>query len=1838
MDIPGYEVGQEVLRTGLFAVFRARRAADEEAVLLETPVRFPPGAAALDGLERTLGLLTDLRIPGAPRPLELIRWNGTAALVLADPGLEPLRNRLQPGPLGLPAFFAAALALCDALADVHRLGMTLGAVSPDNTLASPDGSRVQFADFTVASRAAQGGGTPGLLAFAATPYTSPEQTGRINRVVDHRSDIYALGATLYELLTGRPPFSSEDSLELIHAHIARTPEPPSSLDPAVPEQVSRIVMKLLAKAAEDRYQSVTGARHDLETSARAWQAHGQVMLFDLGRQDVSEHFLIPQRLYGRDAELAALLSAFESTCEGATSLMLVSGYSGIGKTSLIGEISRRIVRQRGYFVTGKFDQVVRNIPHGALVQAFRSLIWQVLAESEERLTVWRTRLSTALGATAGVLAEVLPEIEIVLGKQPPPTPLDPAEAQNRFRYVFESFAGALAGADSPLVIFLDDLQWVDAATLDLLQALLTSPETRHLLIIGAYRDNEVDPDHLLAWAIGRLEASGAPVGRVTLGPLGRADLARFLRDTLHGTGNAIDSLAALILQKTDGNPFFVIQFLKTLHQQGLFSLDRKHGCWTFSLEQIAAAGITENVIDLMTRRIERLSPAAQKGITIAACIGNPFDAATFLTASGGPTAAGLSALTELRDEGLIQQTTALGSPHERDPARATYAFLHDRVQQAAYELLPSDDRRTVHLDVGRLLWQQLGPDVPEDRLFEVVGHLNLGADLIADEQERRRVARLNLAAGRKAKLSTAYQAASTYLEAGIGLLPENAWAGQYELMFALHLESAECQYLSGQFEAAEGRFETLLSRAQSASDRAQVHGLRIVLYENLSRFDDAVTSGREGLALYGLVFPSAPADLERALDAEIARTQSLLEGRRIESLIELPVMQDPDVRTLMRLLTALWAPAYISGNHLLARLISATMVRLSLEHGNTEDSAYGYVTHAITIGPVRRDYRSAYEWGELALRVNEWFDDTKRRAKIHQQFHAHVKLWRRPFETCIPHAREARRAALESGDFTYAGYATVSESWPAMLVAHSLDQFVREYSTAFPLLERIRMAEFREALRVMINWAQALQGKTAGPLSLTNSQLDEAAFVAKYAGSAPFFLTFYYTARLQLGVLHGRYPEALEMARLARAVTLPGTIWPVLVEFWESLAIGGIWLLASDEDRRALLPRIDDAVQSLRTLAASCPENFRCFALLSAATRHRLDRRFRAALELAEEAIAYAREIDNVQLHAVACELGAELAREGGDDVRAAGLVRAAHRSYARWGALAKTHRLEELHPGLTTSAEPAGPAATTLQPGGSDPSALDIATVLKLARAIAVELELDGLLRQLLRIALENAGAERAVFLEDRNGALLVEGEAVANPPAVRLRLSAPIDDSAPFALGVVRYVRRTGQDVVVPDAAMDDRFAGDPYIAAGSARSLLCVPVSHQGRTTGVLYLENNLTRDAFTPQRVEMMRVLAAQASISLENARLYDGMKTEVDRRTRAEQSLREALAELEVLKNRLEAENVYLQEEIRTQHNFDEIVGNSPALLDALRRVELVAPTDSTVLILGETGSGKELFARAIHSRSRRAARPLVKVNCGAIAPGLVESELFGHVKGAFTGAIDKRLGRFELANGGTILLDEIGELPLEAQVKLLRVLQEQEFEPVGSSRTVRVDVRVIAATNRDLGHAVRDGTFRADLLYRLNVFPISVPPLRRRRNDVPLLAGLFVTGLARKLGKPLERFSARSMERLMDYSWPGNVRELQNVVERAAIVARGPILELDPAFAGVDPAAPAEPERPPDGKTLDQVQRSHIVEVLKMTGGVVEGTKGAATILGLHPNTLRSRMKKLGITVPRPSN
>jgi predicted ATPase/signal transduction histidine kinase len=1442
---------------------------------------------------------------------------------------EPLS--MAAGRVPLPLVLAFGIDLASKLAQLHRDGMVHNGVRPDAVRCDAATGRAWLVDFGDVSGGASLRSAPPAASMSAARlvYASPEQTGRMERVPDHRSDLYALGVVLYELLVGAPPFRSEDALELIHAHIARTPVAPIDIDAGLPPPVSQIVMRLLAKTPEERYQSAVGLIDDLATCRREWAAHRRIDAFPLGRRDIGARLSILPRLYGREREVRVLRAAFErarNAGAGAPSMLLVSGYPGIGKTALIHELYRPIVRQQAYFVSGKFDQVARSVPFGALIQAFRGLVRQMLTESEARLGDWRSALARALGANGGVLAEVVPEIEFIIGKQSPPVPLGAAETLNRFQRVFQSFVAAVAQPAHPLVIFLDDLQWADAATLSLLDPLLTSPEIRGLLLVGACRDNELEGAHRLARTLDKLEATGVEVQRLALGSLRLPDLGALIRDTLHGELADAQPLAQLMHEKTGGNPFFVIQFLKTLERDGHLRFDEALGRWTYRIEAIALAPLADDVVDLMTRNIQRLSSRSQYALTLAACIGNSFDQRTLAIICEQSPAAVAEDLAQAAAEGLI-----VPAPRSGDDEEPAHAFLHDRVQQAAYAMIPDERKPTLHLRIGRLLLSRATPQQVEQGLFAIVHHLNRGRSLIGTERERLEVARLDLNAGRRAKSSTAHDAALDFFLAGLGLLDDNDWQSDYALCFALHLEAAESQYLCGHFDAAHQLYELLLQHAATDIDRARVHRLRSVQYEHTSRYADALANTRAGLALFDVSLPEAAADKERALGREMDLIASLLGDRDIASLVDLPVMDDPKILIVMSMLTDIWASAFILGDPTLARLISATMVRLSLVYGNIEESAYGYVTHAITVGPVRGDYKGAYAFGTLALAVNHRFEDSRRRAKIYQQFHAHVNFWRQPWASCIPYAREACRSGLESGDFLYAAYGAGTELWSAILCTEDLAQFVREYAPSVALIQKLKNQGFADSVKIILNWARALQGLTRGPLSLSDGAIDEQEYLRSYRGN-PFFATFHAVAKLHVSCLLGTPAQALEAARVAGATVrhVPGTIWPVTYEFWNALALSANHADAGEEERRASLTKIAEARASFELLAANCAENFRCPALLLAAELDRIEGRDREAIEHYEQAIEYASGRPGLlQQLALASELHARFRLACGDTKLAALFMADARACYVRWGAAAKVAQLERRYPELLhiETAAPRDPpvpieAAATAVPDRPDAGGLDLDSVMKAAHAIAGEVELDRLLARLMRLAIENAGAERGCLVLERDGESLVYAADALQAPGQVMAPGTPLAASRSLPASIVNYVRRTAESVVLADAAADDRYGGDPYVVRHKLRSVLCVAVQKQGQLVGVLYLENNVLAGAFTSERIRVVRMLATQAAIALENARLFEGLRREVRDHREARQRLSEALAQVERLKEDLEAENVYLRSELIANVSHD----------------------------------------------------------------------------------------------------------------------------------------------------------------------------------------------------------------------------------------------------------------------------------------------------------------------------
>jgi len=1471
---------EELARDERFALCRARSEDGRTSVLVKRPLQTPASALDVALLQHEYELLSGLPLDAVTRPLALQLDDERCALLLEDHGgrtLDALLRERRP-PLGWAIDYAVQLA--DALAQLHRCGLVHGALRPQAVLVEGAARRIRLADFGLATRAGAEAAPP-----AAPPlhpdrlaYAAPEQSRRGAGGVDHRSDGYALGVLLYEMLTGRRPFDGTDPLALMHAHAARVAPPPAELDPALPGVLSQIVMKLLAKSPDERYQSEQALQRDLLRCRQEWRRHGRVLPFEIAVRDVPERFALPHRVYGREPELARLRAAFERARSGRAQLVLVAGYAGVGKTTLVRELHDPVGRADGVFVSGKFDQLSGDAPYRALIQALRQLVQRALAEPAPRLARRRERIAAALGDNAATIAALIPELAVLLGGSPLPAPpaLPPAEAHNRLMRAFQQFVACQASAEQPLLLFLDDLQWADDASLRLIESLLTHPEQRHLLLVGAYRDAEVDSGHRLLGALAALQGAGLEIERIELAPLGLPALTRLTADTLHVATEAAEPLATLLLGKTAGNPFFTTQFLMALHRDGLITFDAEHARWDCRLERVAAADTTDNVADLMSRKIERLAPVTKGVLTLAACVGHRFDARTVAVVSEQTLPATLSDLAEAALEGLI----VAESEH-------VFVFLHDRVQQAAYARIAPGRRPHVHLSVGRLMLAQRQPADDGD-LFDIVSHLNLGAALIDAAAERLELARLNLRAGLRAKQTSAFSSALAYLRAGIALLDGGHWRTHYELAFALHLEAAQCETLTGEFPAAERSTAALLQRAVGALDRARVFGLRMVQYENLSRYGDALASAREALALFGMALPDDEEHKQAALQREIDAIAAAIGERPIAALAELPPMHDAGVRMVMNILTDIWSPAYILGDATLARLISARLVRLSLEHGQCEESAYGYVTHAITVGPVRHDYEAAFAFGLLALQVNERFDDRRRRAKIHQQFHAHVNLWCRPMPSCIAYAREACRSGLASGDFLYAAYAASSEAWPALVSCQNLDECVRGLEPNLTLLAQLRNAPFADVLRMVLAWARALMGRTAAPMSLSHAEgegFDEAAYVRTHRDNA-FFSMFHAVARLQLGYLLDDAPQALAALRAVRgsAHRLSGMIWSVLFDLWGGLTLAAHIEHAADAaERDDWLALMRASQAALARLARSCAVNYRCHALLLEAEIERVAGRRDSALDRFEQALAQAEASGSVQQLALANELSGRFWLERGNRGVAALHLREALAHYRAWGAQAKVRRMIERHGDLLGPARPGPPAPH---------ESLDLASIVKAAHAIADASDPERLTERLLQIAIENAGACRGLLIEETEGGLGVVAEGRCEGGDVVLLQGRPLaDGSVRCARAVVDYVWRTRAGVVVGDAGSDARFAHDDHVVATRLKSVLCLPIVHQGEISAILYLENELARDAFSPQRTELIQVLMAQGSISLANARLAQRMRQETSERQRAEDTLR-----------------------------------------------------------------------------------------------------------------------------------------------------------------------------------------------------------------------------------------------------------------------------------------------------------------------------------------------------------
>ncbi len=1507
MKISGYKLIEEVARSSKSVVYRAVREKDEAEVAVKMPAETSGDSELFRRYKNEFQLMESLELPEVPRVFELHAQGGELYLVTEYLPGRSLDSLIHADSLGLKEKVAIALSLARVVGQLHATGIIHKDINPSNIFCKEEDGACTLLDFGLATRSRGQFPQPQVpeLLEGTLAYMAPEQSGRMNREVDWRSDLYSLGVTLYHLFAGFVPFQKEDRLAIVYAHMAEQAQPLSRVEDTIPETLSRIVEKLMAKEPEERYQSAFGLASDLERCLEQLTQNGEITPFPLAQNDFSREFRIPGKLYGRSREIATMMEAFSRIERGERELFLVSGYSGIGKTSLIREIHKPVTRNRGNFISGKFDQYQREVPYAAFSTAFSQLVRQLLSESGRELERWRQVILAAVGVNGRVVTDVIPELEAVIGEQPEVPRLGPLESKNRFNMVFGSLIKGLADREHPLVLFLDDLQWIDTASLKLLEVLMTDEELGYFLLIGAYRDNEVDAAHPLMITLETMDKENVTRRDVKLAPLAQTEVEELVSDTLRSQSADTKALAELITAKTGGNPFFVNQFLKNLHEESLLLFDESRNGWTWEPEEIRRREITDNVVELLVGQMNRLEPQERNILRLAACIGGEFSARLIATISGEETAVAKRGLTAASDADFL---LLLG--RDRESGEAAYRFPHDRIQQAAYSLIETASQAETHLGIGRRLLEHWDRKLRPEEVFRIADQFNLGVSLLEDESERRRVARLDYEAGQRAKNAAAFASALEYFQAGEKLVSEGWWSEDAPFVFELYRELAECHYINGDFQEAEQLFSMLETRAPDDTARAQVYDLQLTLYINRGRLEEALDIGNRGLAMFGQEFPETPETLVEAKKAEFGRIKQNLQGVTDPMVLaDRPPMQDRAMEAAMDLLMNLGIPAFIARKELFP-VVGLRMVNLSLEHGNCKVSSYGYGFYGMILGAVLDDYAGGYAFGRLALALQDQFDNRALACKLYRIYGAYIDSWTRPYSEGIEHLRYAYHVGIETGDMVYAGYCLNHIFIRQFLIAVTLEEVEKETEKGLLFFHRNKDESVEALQQMMLQVVYALQGRTDAPTSLSGNGFDEKRELdAWHEKSYGTLLAYYYIYKLELAYLFGEYDRAREFAAKAEEYlgNMLGNVLKVEWVFYNALTELATAENEEGEARRKCLARVEELMGMMTTWAEYNPHNFRHKLRILQGEEARVAGRDWEAQECFSRGVQEAQECGILLDEALACELAASHLYAHRMEGPGEWFAHRAYRLYGFWGATTKNDDLKRRFPLLGTvasSPEQEGvQPAETVSESGSIRGSLDIESVLKNAQLLSSTLVYPKLVEHLLEMTMENSGAQKAALFSVEEGRLVIEAEKEPGHPP-RIMDPAPLEEDADnYPASVLHYVHRSTQPVLLDDAERKSNgFSADRYISENHVRSLLVMPIVLRDKVRAILYLENRAVTGAFTMGRLQVINIFASQAAISLENAKLYG----QLERRVEEEVKKRERQEQISIQQSKLAA--------------------------------------------------------------------------------------------------------------------------------------------------------------------------------------------------------------------------------------------------------------------------------------------------------------------------------------------
>ncbi|MBU1172039.1 MAG: AAA family ATPase [Proteobacteria bacterium] len=1476
MNFPGYSVLEQLGKTHHSAVYRACKTGGDETVIIKVIRIMDPSPSAIARLKHEYELIRSITLDGIVKSIDFIQCNGLPVLILEDFGGISLKEILIDG-FTVERFLGLAIRLAEILGELHQINISHRDIKPHNILLNRDSDILKITDFGISAEMFHDPKeiTNPAVMEGTLAYISPEQTGRINCDVDYRTDLYSLGVTFYEMLTGMVPFRSMEPMEIIHGHIAKIPMPPSSLKPDIPVSVSDIVMKLLSKSPSDRYQNCMGLGVDLHECLRQLHLNGRIEPFALGSQDIPLHLNLPRHLVGRDKSLDLLHKAFDRIRLGSVELVMVTGDPGIGKSALVNELYKPAVAKKGYYIAGKFDQFQQGVPYSAFIQAFQSLTLQLFAENNTQLRAWKTLIQTALGPNGKIITDVIPEIELIIGKQPDIPDLGPDEMQNRFNLVFKNFVHIFADQAHPLVMFLDDLQWADRASLNLISAIVRDRRLSCFLFVGAYRDKEISLQHP-----GVIDAVGIPLQTIHLEALKPDDIRQWVISSMRCEPETALALAQAIFTKTQGNPFFINQFLKTLYDKKYLCFDSSRG-WSWSIEKIQQLDATENVVTFLTDKLNELSPESLEIITRCACIGNRFNLDTLRVISQRSIDEIVDIMGSLMQDGLVSRTGEY------------YGFYHDRIQEAAHSLLSTAERERTHYQIGMFDLGNTGPEKRFNRIFSICDQLNQATSHISDQNQRTQLAELNLMAGIKAKDSTAYAAAVNYLDSGSAMLAHDSWQTDYDLTYALFTEHMECRYLNRDFVEAERLFGIIIQHAATNVDKANAYNTMITLYTATRSAHEAIELGIEALRIFGISININVGVLP--VITGVIRAKHRLEKIGLENIFDFPTMRDKELCAIHNLFLNISVPAFYVNSNLFALLVLKGFSSY-IKHGLSPHASVTFIVVANLVQNVLGDYKLANRIGEMALKLDERFDNPRVSGMVQHAFAFFILHWKKHARFGLDMYAKTYELSMNTGNFIYAGHSICTTAQCRIMLGHPIDDVLNELNKHQDFMMLLKDPHVVSQYQLSRHVAMTLKGLIPVDHDLSGDAFNLSKTIDQFRQSGNSFgLSFMLYSKMLMRVWQKKFNEAQELgAELDQRIrALMGTQLVVNHYFNYSLIL--IVLLRQGERNRkkkfhALIRRNQ---RKLLKWSHLCPENFQHKYDLVTAELEGLNGNFHKAMEFYHAAIKGARKNGYLSDEALACEKLADFYLECDFSEEARVYIIRSHKAYVAWGATAMITKLQETYKAhfRLGGSLVHGDSHSATTSSDSLINTLDFSTIMKASQVISGEIMLDSLLKTTMHMSLSNAGAQRGYLIFESKGQLIVQASENIDTGEKKVLQSTPIEACEGLCPAIVNYVYHSGESLILANASEEGAFVNDPHVLRYRSKSVLCIPIKNKGRLACLLYMENNLTPEAFTPERLEILRVITTQTAISLQNARLYEDITNEISVRKEAEEAMR-----------------------------------------------------------------------------------------------------------------------------------------------------------------------------------------------------------------------------------------------------------------------------------------------------------------------------------------------------------